>query len=44
LYPRLVKDCEAAVREGRMTLPETRVLLRFYESALNGYTYLESDE
>ncbi|MFO7587041.1 MAG: biosynthetic arginine decarboxylase [Gemmatimonadota bacterium] len=44
LYPRLVKDCETAVREGRMTLPETRVLLRFYENALNGYTYLEADE
>lgn len=42
LYPRLVRDCEAAVRAGRMTLPESRTLLRFYESALEGYTYLES--
>jgi len=41
LVPRLVKDCESAVREGRMTLSESRVLVRFYEAALNGYTYLE---
>ncbi|MCL7974928.1 MAG: biosynthetic arginine decarboxylase [marine benthic group bacterium] len=44
LYPRLVRDCESAVRSGRMTLPETRTLLRFYQSALEGYTYLESLE
>jgi arginine decarboxylase len=43
LVPRVVKDCETAVREGRMTLPESRVLVRFYESALNGYTYLGVD-
>ena len=42
LYPRLVRDCEAAVRTGRMTLPETRTLLRFYQNALEGYTYLEA--
>jgi arginine decarboxylase len=42
LYPRLVRDCEAAVRAGRMTLPETRTLLRFYQNALDGYTYLEA--
>lgn len=41
IIPRLVKDCDTAVREGRMTLAESRVLIRFYESALNGYTYLE---
>jgi len=44
LYPRLVRDCETAVRTGRMTLPETRTLLRFYRSALDGYTYLEGLE
>jgi arginine decarboxylase len=44
LYPRLVRDCESAVRTGRMTLPETRTLLRFYQSALEGYTYLEALE
>lgn len=41
LVPRLVRDCETAVRDGRMSLPESRVLIRFYEAALNGYTYLE---
>jgi arginine decarboxylase len=44
LYPRLVRDCESAVRAGRMTLPETRTLLRFYQNALDGYTYLEALE
>ncbi|MDH3297422.1 MAG: biosynthetic arginine decarboxylase [Gemmatimonadota bacterium] len=43
LVPRLVKDCETAVREGRMTVPESRVLVRFYERALGGYTYLEEE-
>lgn len=43
LVPRIVRDCEVAVRAGRMTLPESRVLTKFYETALNGYTYLESD-
>jgi hypothetical protein len=31
------------VRAGRMTVAESRVLTKFYEDALNGYTYLESD-
>jgi len=43
LVPRVVRDCEMAVRAGRMTLAESRVLTKFYEDALNGYTYLESD-
>ena len=43
LYPRLSRDCERAVREGRMTLAESRTLLRFYRSALHGYTYMEAD-
>jgi arginine decarboxylase len=41
LYPQLVRDCERAVREGRMTLAESQALRRFYENELNGYTYLE---
>ncbi|HLS81709.1 MAG TPA: biosynthetic arginine decarboxylase [Steroidobacter sp.] len=41
LYPQLARDCERAVREGRMTLAESRELRRFYESELNGSTYLE---
>jgi arginine decarboxylase len=41
LVPRLVKDCEVAVREGRMSVKESRLLVRFYEAALSGSTYLE---
>jgi len=43
LYPRFARDCERAVREGLMTLHEGQALKRFYESELNGYTYLEPD-
>ena len=43
LVPSVVRDCEVAVRAGRMTVAESRVLTKFYEDALNGYTYLESD-
>jgi arginine decarboxylase len=43
LQPLLARDCEVAVREGRMTVAETRMLLRFYQGELNGYTYLEAD-
>jgi arginine decarboxylase len=41
LYPRLARDCERAVREGRMTLNEAQAVKRFYETELNGYAYLE---
>ena len=37
----LRKDVERAVRAGRITLTESRQLLRFYEAGLDGYTYLE---
>jgi len=43
LEPRLRRDCDRAVREGRMTLAESRRMLRFYLNELNGYTYLEPD-
>ena len=43
LFPQLARDCERAVREGRMTLAESQALRRFYEGELNGYTYLEPD-
>ncbi|MGH7540391.1 MAG: biosynthetic arginine decarboxylase, partial [Gemmatimonadota bacterium] len=43
LYPALRRDCERAVRDGLMTLSESQALLRFYESALGGYTYLVGD-
>jgi arginine decarboxylase len=41
LYPALARDCERAIRDGRMTLAESQVLKRFYENELNGYAYLE---
>jgi len=41
LLPQLVRDCERAVREGRMSLAEGQALRRFYDGELNGYTYLE---
>lgn len=40
LQPRLARDCEAAVREGRLTVADSQTLLRFYEAGLAGYTYL----
>ena len=40
LYPTLRRDCEKATKEGRMTVEESRALLEFYRSALDGYTYL----
>jgi arginine decarboxylase len=35
------KDVEKAVRGGRISLEESRQMLSFYESGLEGYTYLE---
>ncbi|MBX3359121.1 MAG: biosynthetic arginine decarboxylase [Phycisphaeraceae bacterium] len=34
-------DIEAACRQGRLTLPEGKSLLKFYDDGLEGYTYLE---
>ena len=41
LYPALSRDCERAIRDGRMTVAESQALKRFYEGELNGYAYLE---
>ncbi|MGB5104072.1 MAG: biosynthetic arginine decarboxylase [Steroidobacteraceae bacterium] len=41
LLPQLTRDCERAVREGRLSLAESQALRRFYDGELNGYTYLE---
>ncbi len=41
LYPALARDCERAVREGRMTVAESQAIKRFYEGELDGYAYLE---
>jgi arginine decarboxylase len=35
------KDVERAVRDRKITLEESALFLRFYESGLQGYTYLE---
>jgi len=42
LFPQFARDCERAVREGRISLTESQALRRFYEAELNGYTYLEA--
>jgi arginine decarboxylase len=41
LMTRMRKDVEKAVRAGKLSLEESRQLLRFYEDGLDGYTYLE---
>jgi arginine decarboxylase len=41
LLAQMRKDVERAVRSGKISLEESRQLLRFYESGLDGYTYLE---
>src|SRR5207249_1745320 len=41
LLAKMRKDVERAVRGGKISLDESRQLLRFYESGLEGYTYLE---
>jgi len=43
LVMRLRRAVEGALREGRMSLEESKVLLRTYESGLSGYTYLERE-
>lgn len=35
------RDVEKAVRAGKISIGESRQLLRFYENGLEGYTYLE---
>ena len=37
----LAKTVERAVREQKLSIDESRVLLKFYENGLEGYTYLE---
>jgi arginine decarboxylase len=41
LLAQLRRDVERAVRAGKITINESRQLLGFYESGLDGYTYLE---
>jgi len=37
------REVERAVRQGSLTVAQSRSLMRFYESGLEGYTYLEQD-
>jgi arginine decarboxylase len=41
LIDRMRKDVERALRAGKISLKESREFLRFYESGMEGYTYLE---
>jgi arginine decarboxylase len=41
LAPALARDCERAIRDGRMTIAESQMLKRFYDIELDGYAYLE---
>jgi len=43
LYPSLARDCERAVRDGRLSVADSQRLKRFYEAELHGYAYLEPD-
>ena len=44
LYPRIARDCERAIQEGRMSITEAQAVKRFYENELNGYAYLEVEQ
>jgi arginine decarboxylase len=44
LLAKMRKEVEKAVRQGKIALNESRQLLRFYESGLEGYTYLEEPQ
>jgi arginine decarboxylase len=41
LTDRIRKDVEKAVKHSLITATEARQFLRFYETGLEGYTYLE---
>jgi arginine decarboxylase len=43
LVARLRRSTEEAIRQKRMTIEESRQLLRSYEAGMYGYTYLERD-
>jgi arginine decarboxylase len=44
MIERVRKQAERALSQGRMTLPQMRVLMRHYEDSLRGYTYLMGEE
>ena len=43
LVARLRREVEVALRAKRVSLEDSRQLLRIYEDGLSGYTYLERD-
>jgi arginine decarboxylase len=43
LVAKMRKSTEVALRKGKITLDESRQLLRVYEEGLSGYTYLERE-
>ena len=43
LMARMRRATERALQERRITLEQSRQLLRMYEEGLSGYTYLERD-
>ena len=44
LVPDLIRDCELAVRQGRLNVTESNALRRFYETELGDYSYLEGNK
>ena len=43
LLARMRRACEDALQAGRITLEDSREILRFYENGFPGYTYLERE-
>ncbi|QVL32304.1 biosynthetic arginine decarboxylase [Telmatocola sphagniphila] len=41
LIERMRKDVERALKQGKISVKESRQFMRFYESGMEGYTYLE---
>lgn len=44
LVERIRKASESSISKGSLTRGESRLLLKYYEEGLSGYTYLEDDE
>lgn len=43
LLARMRRACEDALQAGRITLEDSREILKFYDTGLSGYTYLERE-
>jgi arginine decarboxylase len=44
MIERVRKQAERALRNGQITLPQVRLLMRHYEDSLDAYTYLGDDD